>query len=166
MLKRPKLSKREDASSAPAAPSGGSATPPALPRSGGSGISTAALAAALGGSYTSPAGVGGGGGGGSAANGISTSALGNALSGGGTSAGNKSVASSRHTPLPASRRPHRSPGTRRYPYRPPDHLLPDSAPARWPEQRLRHRQLTSFVPGAGEILRPWDVRTLPGWTRF
>ncbi|CAN5763591.1 hypothetical protein BH23ACT12_BH23ACT12_16820 [soil metagenome] len=99
MLKRPKLSKREDASSAPAAQSGGSATPPPLPRSGGSGISTAALATALGNSYSSPQGSGGSGGG-SAANGISTAALGGALSGGGTSAGNKSVASSRHTSYP------------------------------------------------------------------
>ncbi|HYN99981.1 MAG TPA: hypothetical protein VEU28_09950 [Actinomycetota bacterium] len=100
MLKRPKLGKREDASSAPAAPAGGSATPPPLPRSGGSGISPAALAAALGNAYTSPTGISGGGGGGSAANGISTSALGTALSGGGTSAGNKSVPSSRHTSYP------------------------------------------------------------------
>ncbi|HVL49987.1 MAG TPA: hypothetical protein VM754_00605 [Actinomycetota bacterium] len=102
MLKRPKLSKRENASSAPtsSAPTGGSSssTPPPLPRSGGSGISPAALQAALGGGYQSP--TGGGGGGGSAASGISNSELGYALTGGGTSAGNRSVASSRHTSYP------------------------------------------------------------------
>jgi len=101
MLKRPKLSKRENASSAPtsSAPTSGSSssTPPPLPRSGGSGISPAALQAALGGGYQSPTG---GGGGGSAASGISNSELGYALTGGGTSAGNRSVPSSRHTSYP------------------------------------------------------------------
>lgn len=100
MLKRPKLSKREDASSAPAPASSGGGTPPPLPKSSGTGISTAALQAALGGSYTSP--TAGGGGGGSAASGISKSDLGWALTGGGGSGGNRSVHSTRHTSYPQS----------------------------------------------------------------
>lgn len=98
MLKRPRIGKREDSASAPTTGGGGgSATPPPLPKSGGSGVSTAQLAAALGGSYTSPTG---GGGGGSAANGVSNRELGFILSSGGTSGGNRSVASSRHTSYP------------------------------------------------------------------
>jgi hypothetical protein len=98
MLKRPKIGKREDAASAPTTGGGGGgAAPPRAQRSGGSGISTAQLAAALGGSYTSPTG---GGGGGSAASGITNSELGYVLSSGGMSAGNRSVASSRHTSYP------------------------------------------------------------------
>ena len=98
MLKRPRLSKRDDASSAPTGGSSSSA-PPSGSRSTGSGISPADLAKALGGGYSAPAGLGGGAGG-SAASGISADALGQALTGGGTSAGNRSVASSRHTSYP------------------------------------------------------------------
>src|SRR5919206_4297320 len=98
MLKRPKLSKREDAASTPA---GGTSMPASAPRSsgGGSGISPAELARALGGGYTAPGG-GGGGGGGSAASGITNQELGFTLTGGGNSAGNRSVPSSRHTSYP------------------------------------------------------------------
>lgn len=101
MLKRPKLSKREDAASPPA---GGASTPPPVTQSrgggsGGSGISPAELARALGGGYTAP-GAGGGGGGGSAASGITNQELGYTLTGGGNSAGNRSVPSSRHTSYP------------------------------------------------------------------
>lgn len=99
MLKRPKLSKREDASSAPAPASSSGGAPPPLPKSSGTGISTAALQAALGGSYTSPTG---GGGGGSAASGITKSDLGWALTGGGGGGGNRSVHSTRHTSYPQS----------------------------------------------------------------
>lgn len=99
MLKRPRIGKREDSASAPTSGGGGGgAAPPPLPKSSGSGVSTAQLAAALGGSYTSPSG--GGGGGGSAANGVSNRELGFILSGGGTSGGNRSVPSSRHTSYP------------------------------------------------------------------
>jgi hypothetical protein len=103
MLKRPKIRKREDSASTPTTGGGGgggggSAAPPPLPRSSGKGVTTAQLAAALGGSYVSPTG----GGGGSAATGVSVGDLGYALSTGGTSAGNSSVASSRHTSYPQS----------------------------------------------------------------
>lgn len=87
MLKRPKLSKREDSAGVPAGggSSGGSGS--------GTGITTHDLAAALAGSYAAPSAGG-------VSSGITTADLGPALSGGGGASGNRSVYSTRHTSYP------------------------------------------------------------------
>lgn len=93
-LKRPKLTKREPSTSAPAAPS---SVPHANVEAGGRGINVKELNQALGigGGTPGVASMGGGSG-----SGITTGDLGFALTSGGSAGGNASVESTRHTSYP------------------------------------------------------------------
>lgn len=92
-LKRPKLKRREEAQQAPA-PASTQSSGSGGGTGSGSGISPAALQAALGGTYAAPTAAGG------KSGGITTKALGYALTSGGGSAGNRSTYSTRHTSYP------------------------------------------------------------------
>jgi hypothetical protein len=94
-FKRPRLTKREE--SAAPAPASSKASAPKPAKASGKGISTRELQAALGGSYTTPPAASSGGSKGTGS-GISTQALGQALTKSGSTSG--SVQSSRVTSYP------------------------------------------------------------------